>query len=106
LGPLLREAVEMAALARQILKIHRAAPVDLIHAHSPVLCGIPAHAVARRLLLPSVYEVRAFWEDAAESQGRDHGGSPRYAAIRALETRLCRSVDAVVALCDGIRREL
>jgi glycogen(starch) synthase len=38
---------------------------DLIHAHSPVLNAIPSLWVGRRRRLPVVYEVRAFWEDAA-----------------------------------------
>jgi PEP-CTERM/exosortase A-associated glycosyltransferase len=105
-APLLREAVEMAALGRRILAIHREEPFELIHAHSPILCGLPAHAAARRLAVPSVYEIRAFWEDAAEQRGQGRRGSARYAAIRALETRLCRSVDAVVTICEGLRRDL
>ena len=55
---------------------------------------------------PSVYEIRAFWEDAAAQQGRGRRGSARYGAIRAAETFVARSVDAVVAICDGIRRDL
>jgi glycogen synthase len=104
--PVLREAVEMAALGRRVLELHRAEPFDLIHAHSPVLCGLPAHVAARRLGLPSVYEVRALWEDAAAHQGKGDPGSARYAATRALETHLVRRASAVVAICDGIRRDL
>ncbi len=104
--PVLGEAAEMAALGRRILALHREAPVALIHAHSPILCGLPAHAAARRLGVPSVYEIRAFWEDAAEQRAEGPRGRARYAAIRALETRLARSVDAVVAICDGIRGDL
>ncbi len=105
-APVARELIDMAALAGRIVDVARDARVDLLHAHSPVLCGMPAHAAARRLGLPSVYEIRAFWEDAAANQGRDHEGSPRYAAIRALETQVVKSVDAVVALCEGIRADL
>jgi hypothetical protein len=43
----------------------------VIQAHSPVLNGIPALRVGQRLGIPVVYEVRAFWEDAAV----DHGTS-------------------------------
>jgi PEP-CTERM/exosortase A-associated glycosyltransferase len=105
-APVAREALEMTALGRRILAVYREAPFDLIHAHSPVLCGLPAHLAARHLGLPSVYEIRAFWEDAAEQQGRGRRGSARYTTIRALETKLCRSVDAVVTICDGLRRDL
>ncbi len=105
-APVLSEAVEMAALGRRILSLDREAPVDLVHAHSPILCGIPAHLAARRLGVPSVYEIRAFWEDAAEQRGHGRHGSVRYMAIRTLETRLARSSDAVVAICEGLRRDL
>ena len=105
-APVAREALEMAALGRRVTAAHRASPVDLIHAHSPILCGIPAHLAARRLGLPSVYEIRAFWEDAAEQRGHGRRGSARYTTIRALETRLARSVDAVVTICEGLRRDL
>jgi glycogen synthase len=105
-APLAREIVDMAALGGRILEVAREARVHVLHAHSPVLCGIPAHLAARRLDLPSVYEIRAFWEDAAANQGKNAEGSPRYAAVRAMETRLTRSVDAVVALCEGIRSDL
>jgi PEP-CTERM/exosortase A-associated glycosyltransferase len=105
-APVVREAVEMAALGRRILAEHRADPFDVIHAHSPILCGIPAHLAARRLGIPSVYEVRAFWEDAAEQRGRGRRGSARYTGVRALETMLARSADAVVAICEGLRKDL
>jgi PEP-CTERM/exosortase A-associated glycosyltransferase len=102
----LGETLEMAALGGRILEVARQHDVDLIHAHSPILCGIPARLAARWLGVPSVYEIRAFWEDAAVDQGRNEVGSLRYSAIRALETRLARSVDALVVICDGLRREL
>ncbi|MFT3766619.1 MAG: glycosyltransferase [Minicystis sp.] len=105
-APVARESLEMATLGRRILAVHREEPFDVIHAHSPILCGIPAHLAARRLGVPSVYEIRAFWEDAAEERGRGRRGSARYTAIRTLETRLTRSVDAVVTICEGLRRDL
>jgi PEP-CTERM/exosortase A-associated glycosyltransferase len=105
--PVARELAEMAALHRRILDVSRTAErIDLVHAHSPVLCGIPARAAAKRLDVPFVYEIRAFWEDAAVNHGKGTEGSPRYAAIRALETNLTSGADAVVVICEGIRRDL
>src|SRR5262245_18010876 len=96
--PLGREAVEMAALERRIFEVEEAFSVDLIHAHSPILCGIPAHIAARKLGVPSVYEIRAFWEDAAARPGSGRAEAARYVVTRGLETGLCRAVDAVVAI--------
>jgi PEP-CTERM/exosortase A-associated glycosyltransferase len=104
--PVARETVEMIALGRRLRALHREEPFDLVHAHSPVLCGVPAHVVARRLGLPSVYEIRAFWEDAAEQRGQGRRGSARYTATRTLETALCARADAVVTICEGLRRDL
>ena len=104
--PLAGEALEMGLLGRRALQIYRETPYDVIHAHSPVLTGIPSLAVARRVGIPSVYEIRAFWEDAAVDQGKGTERSARWRAIHALETALCRGVDSVVAICEGIRRDL
>lgn len=101
-----REIVEMTALGRRIVAVAREARSELLHAHSPVLCGVPAIATGRRLGLPVVYEVRALWEDAAAEQGRDRAGAARYQAIRALETATARAADSVVVICDGLRRDL
>jgi hypothetical protein len=51
---------------------------DVIHAHSPVLNVLPAIWVGRRLGIPVVYEIRAFWEDAAVDHGTTSEGSLRY----------------------------
>lgn len=104
--PGLREGIEMTALARRASSLARQEGADVLHAHSPVLCGIPAHVAARRAGIPSVYEIRAFWEDAAVNLGRDAEGSARYAAIRRLETALVHRVDGLVVLCEGIKRDL
>jgi PEP-CTERM/exosortase A-associated glycosyltransferase len=100
------EALEMAALARRIVDVAAVETPDIIHAHSPVLCGLPGHAAARWRRAASVYEIRAFWEDAAVNAGRLREGSPKYRAIRALETWLARTSDALVVLCEGIRRDV
>ena len=60
----------------------------------------------RALGLPVVYEVRAFWEDAAVDHGTDRVGSIRYRAIRAVETWACRSADRVVVICGAMVDEL
>ena len=78
----------------------------LIHAHSPVLGALAAGPVARRHKLPFVYEIRAFWEDAAVGNGAGREGSARYRVIRALERRAIARADAVIVICDGLRNDL
>ena len=79
---------------------------DVIHAHSPVLNAIPAIRVGRRLGIPVVYEIRAFWEDAAVDHGTTSEGSLRYRATRARETWAIKRVDHVFTICEGLRRDI
>jgi PEP-CTERM/exosortase A-associated glycosyltransferase len=104
--PLVRELGLMARLAGRIRTVARENRVDVIHAHSPLLNGLPALWAARRLGLRMVYEVRTFWEDAAVSHGTHREGSVRYRTSRALERVVLQRADAVVAICTGIQSEL
>jgi len=79
---------------------------DLIHAHSPVLGALAAAPVARRHGLPFVYEIRAFWEDAAVGNGTGKEGDLRYRMTRFLEDRAVARADAVMVICEGLRQDL
>ena len=79
---------------------------DQLHAHSPVLTALAALPVARRHGLPLVYEIRAFWEDAAVGNGTGREGSARYRLTRLLETHAARKADAVAVICEGLRDDL
>jgi len=79
---------------------------DQLHAHSPVLSALAALPVARRRGLPLVYEIRAFWEDAAVGNGTGREGSARYRLTRLLETHAARKADAVAVICEGLREDL
>lgn len=79
---------------------------DLLHAHSPVLGALAAGPVARRHKLPFVYEIRAFWEDAAVGNGTGREGSPRYRLTRALENHAVARADAVIVICEGLKQDL
>lgn len=102
----LREWREIALFAKAIERTARDWLPDVIHAHSPVLCGQAALKVARKLGIPLVYEIRAFWEDAAVGNGTGSEGSLKYRLIRALETHVVREADAVVTICEGLRADL
>jgi len=80
--------------------------LQILHAHSPVLTGWPAYVVARRAGLPFVYEVRAFWEDAAVDHGTCLEGSRRYRLTKMLETLLLQRADQVVTLSQSMRAEI
>ena len=79
---------------------------DQLHAHSPVLTALAALPVARRHAIPLLYEIRAFWEDAAVGNGTGREGSPRYHLTKLLETHVARKADAVAVICQGLRTDL
>jgi glycogen(starch) synthase len=102
----LREWREIKALEARLDRLVTEWRPDQLHVHSPVLNALAALAVARRHGLPLLYEIRAFWEDAAVGNGTGREGSPRYRATRALETWAARRADAVAVICEGLRRDL
>ena len=104
--PLLREWGEVGALSERIIALHREWPFDLIHAHSPALNGLAGARAAKKLRLPFVYEIRAFWEDAAVGNGTGTEGSARYRLTRALENYVVKRADRIAAICEGLRSDL
>ncbi|HEY0664345.1 MAG TPA: glycosyltransferase, partial [Thiobacillaceae bacterium] len=96
----------MAAIEKRLLALARALQPDVLHAHSPVLDAIPAIRVGRKLGIPVVYEIRAFWEDAAVDHGSTRENSFRYRLTRGLETWAVRHADAVTVICEGLRGDL
>jgi len=99
-------AGEVAAFARAIGRAVDAFRPDILHAHSPVVDALAAWWVARRRRLPLVYEIRAFWEDAAVGNGTGREGSWRYRATRAAEGWAVARADAVAVICNGLRHDL
>lgn len=104
--PISREVALMQQLESRLEEVAREIRPDIIHAHSPVLNAIPTIKVARRLGIPVVYEIRAFWEDAAVDHGSTAEGSLRYRITRALETRAIRQVDHAFTICEGLRGDI
>ncbi len=104
--PVMGELRLMRATERRLEALAARLRPDLLHAHSPVLNAIPALRVGRRLGIPVVYEVRAFWEDAAVDHGTTREGSARYRLTRALETWALRRADHIFTICEGLRRDI
>lgn len=106
-GAILPEPVRlMQATERRLEELVQELRPDILHAHSPVLNAIPAIRVGQRTGVPVVYEVRAFWEDAAVDHGTTSEGSLRYRLTRSLETWALRKADHAFTICEGLRREI
>ena len=96
----------MRATEARLEQLARELKPDVLHAHSPVLNAIAAIRVGKRLGIPVVYEIRAFWEDAAVDHGTTAEGSIRYRATRAMETWALKRVDHAFTICEGLRADI
>jgi PEP-CTERM/exosortase A-associated glycosyltransferase len=104
--PALRQITVINRLARRLMEAAQAVKPDILHAHSPALNAIAALRVGRKLGIPVVYEIRAFWEDAAVDHGTSSEWGLRYRLTRAIETYAIRHVDAVTTICEGLRGDI
>jgi PEP-CTERM/exosortase A-associated glycosyltransferase len=102
----IREWREIGALAKRVEALANEWKPDVLHAHSPVLDGLAALRVGKKLGIPVIYEIRAFWEDAAVGNGTGREGSLRYRLTKHLETHAVKSADAVAVICEGLRGDL
>jgi len=102
----LRELFVVRLLRKRILHILDQQNFGVIHAHSPALCGLAALQAASMRGLPFVYEIRAFWEDAAVDQLKTRVWSPRYQVSRHLEGYVARRSGAVVGIANHILEDL
>jgi len=91
------------ALLKRVIAIEQP---DVLHVHSPALNVLPALVLGRKLGIPVVYEIRAFWEDAAVDHGSYREFSWKYRLVHALETWACRRVSHLAVLCEGIKQDL
>lgn len=104
--PVLNQVSVINNLTRRLNEVVKIVKPDILHAHSPALNALPALRVARSLNIPIVYEVRAFWEDAAVDHGTSKEWGVRYRLTRALESYALKHVDAVTTICEGLRNDI
>lgn len=104
--PILNQVAVISQLTERLTDVAKMIKPDILHAHSPVLNALPALRVGRRLGIPVVYEVRAFWEDAAVDHGTNREWGVRYRLTRNLESYALRRVDAITTICEGLRSDI
>ncbi|WP_448565118.1 TIGR04063 family PEP-CTERM/XrtA system glycosyltransferase [Thalassotalea ganghwensis] len=104
--PVLNQLAYIEPMVERILEVIAIEKPDVIHAHSPALNGLAALKAAKKSGLPVVYEIRAFWEDAAVDHGTCKEGDLRYKLTRAMETYVVKQAQAVTTICEGLRKDL
>jgi len=104
--PVLNQLVAMYQLYCRLKQVAVQVRPDILHVHSPVLNALPSLWVGRWLGIPVVYEVRAFWEDAAVDHGTTSEGSLRYRLTHGLETWTLKKARHIFTICDGLKEDI
>ena len=104
--PFVNQWAVVSALERRLQDVVARVQPDILHAHSPALNGLAAIKVGKRAGIPVVYEVRAFWEDAAVDHGTSKEWGMRYRLTRLLETFVLKKADRVTTICEGLRSDI
>jgi PEP-CTERM/exosortase A-associated glycosyltransferase len=104
--PVLNQKEVIDGLEKRLCEIIPQIKPDVLHAHSPSLNAVAALRAGKKFGIPVVYEVRAFWEDAAVDHGTAKENGLRYKLTRALETYALKNASAVTTICEGLRRDI
>jgi PEP-CTERM/exosortase A-associated glycosyltransferase len=104
--PVVNQLAFIAPMVARILEVIEIEKPDVIHAHSPALNGLAALKAGRKSGLPVVYEIRAFWEDAAVDHGTCKEDDLRYRLTRKMETHVVAKANAVTTICEGLKGDL
>lgn len=104
--PLMEEMRIVSSVSKKIIEVIEKEKIDIIHVHSPSLLGLAALKARGGLKIKIIYEIRAFWEDAAVASSKYSKTSLKYKIVRLLETYLCKKVDGVVTISEGMKHDL
>lgn len=104
--PFVREAGVMRLLRRRIECLLDSEQFDIVHAHSPALCGLASLRACRSRAIPFVYEMRSFWEDSDISTHKTLWASLRYQLSRRLESFVLRRTDAIAGISASVLAEV
>jgi PEP-CTERM/exosortase A-associated glycosyltransferase len=104
--PFVREVSVIHLLRKRIQEVLDSDSFDIVHAHSPALCGVAGLQGARSRGVPFVYEIRSFWEDSSVTHNKTTQRSVRYRLARLLETYVVRRADAIVGIARSILDEV
>jgi len=104
--PVVGQWATIQSLINRLKEVIKDVKPDILHAHSPFLNCSAALNVGKSYGIPVVYEIRAFWEDAAVDHGTHKENSIRYKLMRSAESKMIREANAVTTICEGLRSDI
>lgn len=78
----------------------------IVHAASNFQNALPAIQAAKKLGIPTVYEVRGFWHDTTASKVKGFEHSERYRMHEEYEIYCCQLADKVVTISESLAQQL
>lgn len=107
-GPVSMDPVReyVATYADAVVRRARAVHPFVIHGASNHVNGLAAVSAARRLGVPSVYEVRGLWEITRASRNPGWAYSDRFRVMKRLETDAAQAADHVLTITAALKEEL
>lgn len=80
--------------------------ISIAHGASDYLTGLATVGAARALNIPSIYEVRGFWEITRASRESFFKHSVSFKMMKKLEIQACNDATTVIALSEVVKEEL
>lgn len=96
----------VARYSKVLMKLAAESKPFVLHAASNHWNGLAGVTAARRLGLPSIYEVRGLWEITRGSRNPDWMGGPMYNYMARLEADAAINADRVITITNALRDEL
>src|SRR5262249_20731139 len=94
-------AYQEASVASLVARARALQPA-IVHAASNHIVGLAGVEAARRLGLPSIYEVRGLWHLTRAASQPEYLGSEHYELIERLEARAAAAADHVFVITEAV----
>lgn len=94
------------AYADEFLLLLNKVKPKIVHAASNFQNALPALEVAKKVGIPTVYEVRGLWQDSTASKIPEFDESERYYMQQKYEVHCCEMADRVVAIGESLAEHL
>jgi PEP-CTERM/exosortase A-associated glycosyltransferase len=91
---------------KAVLNIIKKERPSIIHAHSSYANGIAANYASKKTGIPSIYEIRGFWNETEVAEGEFRSGSLKHAIFWNLELYAIRNASRIIAISQGIKDEM
>ena len=96
----------LANYTDMLIKVATKKNATIIHSSSNYMNGLAGVSAANILGIPSIYEVRGFWEITKASREPKFRNSLGYKLQKKLEIQACQEATSVIALSEIVKEEL